>query len=432
VVGVRRSDIFLPSSRESRGDGTETARLAERAGLVRGFGSGLYGFTPVGERVRRALVARVRQAMDAVGGQEVSLPALNYRPAWEESGRWAAFEGEMFTLENREGRDVCLAPSHEEGVVSLVDGQVRSYDDLPLLLYQVGVKYRDDHARHGLVRTKAFTMKDAYSLHTDEAGLAETYDRVRAAYTRFFDAVGVETAVVAADNSVMGGSRSEEFVAPVETGSVRLRYCTADGCRWGVTAESDGYDRWAAGDDCPDCCGRVAESDGVEVGHCFKLGTRYSEPADLTVDTADGGETTVQMGSYGVGVTRLVAVLLAQHADGDGCRWPMTDAGTVAPYRAAIVPLRYEGDLRAAADRLYDRLGRRDVLLFDDDSQGIGERFAESDLLGVPAKLVLGNDYRETGLVELETRDGDTRQVEPGDVPDAVSAVVGERVGFER
>ena len=167
MVPVRRSDAYLPTSREGGDHDREAVELAHRAGLVERLGSGVYAFTPSGERVRRKAIRTVEREMEAIGGQRISLPQLQYRPAWERSGRWENFEDEMFTFENRDGADMCLAPSHEEGVVELVDGRVRSYDDLPLLLYQVGAKHRDDHARNGLLRTKEFTMKDAYSLHAD-------------------------------------------------------------------------------------------------------------------------------------------------------------------------------------------------------------------------------------------------------------------------
>jgi prolyl-tRNA synthetase len=424
VVAVRRSDAFLATSREDRGEVRDDVRLAVRAGLVRQYGSGLYGFAPVGERVRQNVMDVVAAEMDGLGAQRVSLPQLNYRGIWDASGRWGSFEGEMFTLENREGADMCLAPSHEEGVVHLVDGFVRSYDDLPVVVYQVETKHRDDHARNGLLRTKEFTMKDAYSLHATADDRRETYGEMRAAYERVFDALGLDVAICAADNSVMGGSASEEFVAPVDDGgTLDLVACERDGCRFGVTDEHPEYAAYRSEDEtdgsetkvdaCPDCGGALVATEGVEVGHVFQLGTRYSDAMALTVDVADGDEVAVEMGSYGIGVTRVVQTLIAQHADTDGCRWPVTDHGSVAPYAVSVVPLAYHDDdaVRDAADRVHDELDAAgvDVLLFDDADQTIGERFAESDLLGVPTKVVLGNHYAETGEVELETRDGDTR-----------------------
>jgi prolyl-tRNA synthetase len=425
VVWMRRSDLFLPTSREVRGSGSETTRLLQRAGLIREFGSGLWGYAPAGYRVREKLVDRVEAAMDDVGAQQVQLPGLQYRERWEQSGRWANFEDEMFTFTNRDGQDVCLAPSHEEGMVHLVDGLVRSYDDLPLLVYQVASKYRDDHARNGLVRCKEFTMKDAYSFHLDRTSVRETYRRVREAYEALLDDLGVTFAVVDADNSVMGGAKSEEFVAPAPNGGDRLVYCTADACRFGVTDEHDRFADHHAGERCPECGGDLAVDAGIEVGHVFDLGTRYSEAMDLTVDTADGGVATVEMASYGLGIDRLFQTLVEQHGTADGCGFPVTDAGCVAPYRAAVVPVGYEGEVAAVADDIHDALGETDVLLFDDDTRSVGERFAEAELLGIPATVVVGNGYREDGLVDVEARDGTTVSVAPDDVSEAVADVVG-------
>jgi prolyl-tRNA synthetase len=422
---MRRSELFLPASREHRGEWTGATRLLVRAGLIREFGSGLWGLTPAGQRVRRKIESRIHDGMHSVDAQAVSLPGLQYDDRWRESGRWAAFEGEMFTLSNREERAMCLAPSHEEGVVHLLDGLVRSYDDLPITLYQVGSKFRDDHARAGLLRCKEFTMKDAYSVHLDADSLRGTYRAMRAAYCRIFDDLGLEVAVVGADNSVMGGERSEEFVAPVGEGSCRLTRCLADGCRWGITDEADAFHEHAAGDDCPDCGGRLATTGGVEVGHVFELGTRYSEAMGLTVDDEDGGSVAVEMGSYGIGVSRLLQTLVMQRAwkrddggGGDSLDWPATDWGSVAPYRAAVVPIGDDDAVREAAATIHDAIGE-DCLLYDGD-RSAGERFAESELLGVPAKIVVGNHYRETGEVEVEGRDGESRSVAPDSVADAV------------
>ncbi|MXV63745.1 proline--tRNA ligase [Natronorubrum sp. JWXQ-INN-674] len=417
---MRRSETLLFTSRDADSHENETVARTLRAGLIRQFGSGLYGFTPTGQRVRENVVSVVQREMDAIGGQRIGLPSLNASEVWRRSGRWESFEGEMFTVENRDGKRMCLAPSHEEGVAHLVDGIVRSYDDLPLLLYQVETKYRDDHARNGLVRTKEFTMKDAYSLHASRDSLAEYYDGVREAYVRIFDALDLEFAITTAANSIMGGSSSEEFVAVADEGTVALRWCPATDCRFGVTDESPRSDL-SAGDACPDCGRRLEAGEGIEIGHVFELGTRYSEPMDLTIDTADGGERDVVMGSYGIGIERLVHTLVEQHGDEDGCRWPDTAVGTVGPFDIAIVPLEYDGDLREVADQLYERL-EGDVLLFDDTDRTIGERFAESDLLGVPWKVILGNRYRETGEVELESRTGDTRDASPAEVPGIVGS----------
>ena len=198
-----------------------------------------------------------------------------------------------------------------------------------------------------------------------------------------------------------------------------LVHCTATGCRFGRTAESEEFDAHAEGDVCPDCGERLARREGIEAGHIFRLGIRYAAAPNLTVDR----EVTVTMGSYGIGVTRVVQTLVQQARETDegagsgGLRWPVTDWGSVAPYRAAIVPLDYEGAHGGVAEDLHEACGRGDVLLFDDPARSIGERFAESDLLGIPAKVVVGNRYDETGRVEIERADGTTELVDPAEVP---------------
>ncbi|WP_336326633.1 proline--tRNA ligase [Halovenus sp. HT40] len=416
---MRRSDLTLFTSREPGSQDKETVKLALRAGLIRQFGSGLYGFAPTGQRIRQRIIDHVDREMRAIGAREVSLPQLNYSGMWEESGRWGEFGGEMFSFENRDGKRMCLAPSHEEGIVHLLSGTIRSYEDLPGLYYQISRKHRDDHARGGLLRTKEFTMKDAYSVHATADSLDEQYERVREAYFRVFEDLDIDFVIADAENNLMGGSASEEFLAVAETGTADLWYCPEDDCRFGVTNESPRSDL-AAGDDCPDCGGTLVAGEGVEIGHIFKLGTRYSEPMGLTVDLADGSRQDVLMASYGIGIERLLYSLIEQHADDEGCRWSADGSGIVAPYAASIIPLQYDDELAAVADYLYEDCGADQTLLFDDPDQSIGERFAESDLLGVPYKIIVGNEFRETGEVELESRDGETEYVTIEAVPERI------------
>jgi prolyl-tRNA synthetase len=413
---MRRSEAKLFTRREAGNYESRTVELVVRAGLVRQFGSGLYGFTVTGERVRGAIIDRVDEAMTDLGAQKISLPQLNYRDIWDQSGRWNSFGEEMFTVENRDGQQMCLAPSHEEGVVRLFEGLVRSYEDLPLFCYQIGRKHRDDHARMGLLRTKEFTMKDAYSLHATEDSLVSQYERVRERYRQLFDRLGLDVVVATADNSVMGGPTSEEFLAPVETGTVGLVFCPAAECQFGATEESP--QSVEAGEACPECGSTLEGGEGIEIAHIFQLGTRYSEPMGLTVDMADGSRQDVLMASYGIGIDRLLHALVAQHADDNGCRWPGEGPDSVAPYTVSIIPLEYDDELAAVADVLHEECPAGETLLFDDPDQTIGERFAESDLLGVPYKVVIGNNFRETGELELETRDGDTSYIGRNDVPD--------------
>ncbi|MFB6112080.1 MAG: aminoacyl--tRNA ligase-related protein [Halobacteriaceae archaeon] len=423
---MRRSDLPSFERREAPDEAHDAVRALRQAGYIRRFGSGRYAFTPIGERVHRRITERVRQGMRAIGAQPVSLPQLQSRALWERSERWGAWDGEMFTLEDRTGRQLCLAPSHEEGAVKLLEGVVRSYDDLPVVVYQIGRKHRDDHARKGLLRAKEFSMKDAYSFHADVGSLEEWYDRMRRAYREIFADLGLEVCTARAENTVMGGSHSEEFVAPVDDGTLELLACTNEACEVGITDEQARWDEFDEGDDCPGCEGRLRRSAGVEVGHIFRLGDRYAEAMDLTVDGDDGTSQTVLMGSYGIGITRVLQTLLQQQDLDGGCRWPVTARGTVAPFQASIIPLRYDGVYRDVARRLYDRLGPEEILLFDGAERTIGERFAVSDRLGIPRKLVIGTEYEATGKIEVETRAGETSHVDPASIETALPELLGE------
>lgn len=424
---MRRSESLMTQRREAPPEDHTAARRVLQAGLARRLGSGRFALTPVGERVRQSLIEHLHTVLSEIGGQVVTLPQLQGKDTWTQSGRWDSFEGEMFTLEDRNGRELCLAPSHEEAMVEVLRGYVRSHADLPQFLFQTGRKHRDDHPRHGLLRTKEFTMTDGYSFHLDSDSLADRYTTVRSAFDRYFQDIGLDVVTVTAENSVMGGSTSEEFIAPVEAGSVSLLRCPANGCGFAMTDESQDWEPTVESLTCPECGETLLRSAGIEVGHVFQLGTRYSEPMNLTVDGPSGEQVTVYMGSYGIGIERTLQTLVAQHGDEDGCRFPVTDAGTVAPYRAAILPVEYEGTIKEMADRLHQTLGTADILLFDDDRESLGERFAVSDRLGIPVKLVLGTRFAETGGIEIEARSGDTSLVEPDTVPDNVP----DRIGHE-
>ncbi|MDR5656958.1 aminoacyl--tRNA ligase-related protein [Halodesulfurarchaeum sp. HSR-GB] len=399
---MRRTDLFVPTSKEAESSAqVRSAELALRSGLVDHPGAGIFSYSPTGERVRKNISDIIREKMNEIGAQEVSLPGLQYADIWRKSGRWEEFEGEMFTFQNREGKDMCLATTHEEPMAGLVRERVRSPKNMPLVLYQIGEKYRDDHPRNGLLRAKQFTMKDAYSFTTDEAALDEIYQEMRAAYIEIFDELGVEYAIVDADPSSMGGTASEEFQAPAEVGSDEMAYCPAPDCHFG-TLDFDV-------DACPECGTDLVETNSIELGHIFKLGTRYSDPMDLTYDTESGQEEVI-MGSYGIGVSRLIPALIEQRNDENGIIWPES----VAPFSLSVVPLNEDPEIIEMAEEIHDRVGSEEVLLFDGDT-AIGEKFAESDLIGVPAKVILGNTFLEDGELEVEFRDGGREYYEPAD-----------------
>ncbi|WP_242492717.1 aminoacyl--tRNA ligase-related protein [Halogeometricum borinquense] len=355
-------------------------------------GGGIFSYSPTGKRVRDNISEIVREEMEALDGQEVDLPSLQYADLWRDSGRYDAFEGEMFTFENREGKDMCLAPTHEEPMADLVRERVRSQRNMPLVLYQIGEKFRDDHPRNGLLRAKQFTMKDAYSFTASEEELDEIYQQMREAYINIFDRVNIEYAIVPADPGAMGGTHSEEFQAPAEVGSDEMNYCPKNNCLFGTKDLSI--------TECPHCEEPLINENAIELGHIFKLGTRYSDPLELTYDT-DEGEKQVIMGSYGIGVSRLIPALIEQRNDEDGIIWPES----VAPFTISVVPLNDDDEIEEITEEIHDYFGSDDVLIFDNDVS-IGEKFAESDLIGIPAKAILGNTFLEDGEIEVEFRDG--------------------------
>ncbi|MFB6204557.1 MAG: aminoacyl--tRNA ligase-related protein [Candidatus Nanohaloarchaea archaeon] len=395
---MRRSELFVTSSKQSRADTScKSEELALRAGLVHSYGSGTFAFSHMGHRVLENIESVIHEEIDDIA-QEVRMNVLQNSDIWRKSGRWKNFEGdEFFHLENRDGKQFTIAATHEEAAVELARDYIRSYRDLDLVFYQIGKKFRDDRARKGLLRTKEFLMKDAYSFHEDRDSLREKYDEFLSVYRNIFDRLGLDYSVVEADNGSMGGSRSHEFLAESEAGSDSYMKCRR--CEYGT--------RELEASRCESCGSELEEVSGIEIGHLFELGTRYSEAMDLDFATADGEQENVLMASYGIGVTRLIAAIIEQNHDSRGITWNQE----VSAFEVSIVVARHEDRAREKAEQLYDRLsGEFDVLLYDQMS--VGEQFAESDLLGIGRKLVIGNRYLETGEIELEDRSGDTREVE--------------------
>lgn len=391
---MRRSDLFIPTTKETESSAqVRSAELALRSGLISQLGSGLFSYSPTGKQIRTNIENIVHEKMRNIGAQGVDLPGLQYADIWKQSGRFEKFEGEMYTFENRDHQEMCLAPTHEEPMADLVRNSVRSSRNMPLIVYQIGKKFRDDHARNGLLRTKEFTMKDAYSFNTTEEGLDEVYDQMREAYIDIFDSLGVEFAIVSADPGAMGGTGSEEFQAPADIGSDEIKVCTNNECYFGT--------KDLTLPECEECGSNLDHTYSIELGHIFKLGTRYSDPLELNYNV-EGGEEQVIMGSYGIGISRLIPALIEQNNDSDGILWPET----VAPFKWSIIPVKDDKEIQETAEKIHNRLNGPSTILFDNDVTA-GEKFAESDLIGIPKKIILGNTFLEDGTIELEYREGD-------------------------
>ncbi len=584
------SQLFVPTLREVPAEAeTKSHQLMLRAGLIRKAMSGVYSYLPLGWRVIHKIEQIIREEMDRAGGQELLLPIAQPAEIWRESGRWEVYGDEMFRLKDRHGRELCLGPTHEEMVTVLVRDEVRSYRQLPLLLYQIQNKYRDElRPRFGLMRGREFIMKDLYSFDRDEAGLRESYARMLEAYRRVFRRCGLEARAVEADPGAIGGTGSHEFMVLAETGEAAVVSCAACGyaanvekaecpppkahpdqetaklptpgeaataaagpvpvatpekrtidevaaflevspssliktlfyevegelvalllrgdhqvnefklerlvtpSRWRLAEPAEvarrlglpvgfvgpvglserGVQLWAdhavmamahgitganradthllgvrpgvdfaphrvldlreaeEGDPCPRCGAPLLGSRGIEVGHLFMLGTKYSKPLGATYLDEAGVEHPLVMGSYGIGVGRTAAAAIEQHHDADGIVWPVP----ICPAEVTVVPVNAaEGAQREAAERVYAELGEAGIeAVLDDRDERPGVKFKDADLIGFPWRITVGPKGLAEAAVELRHRaTGRTELVGLGSVAARIrEAVVPAREGL--
>jgi len=552
---MRQSSAFIPTLKESPADAEVAShRLLVRAGFLRRVASGIYELLPLGARVVRNIERIVREEMNAAGAQEVILPIMQPRELWEESGRWSKYGPEMMRLKDRAERDFGLGPTAEEVITDLVRSNVSSYRDLPLNLYQIGDKFRDEiRPRFGLLRGREFIMKDGYSFDRDEEGMRRSYQAMYDAYGRVFTRSGCTWRAVEADTGLIGGDVSHEFMVTAEVGEDNIAYC--EGCDYAANVTLAAFERtvptrgegraaekvhtpekgtieevssflglephrfvkclmflvedravavlvpgdreaneiklervlgtdefrlfgeedWKRfpdylqgyvgpvglqgaeiiadealegaggmvcganakdyhlvnvdegrdfeagrfadvtsareGDVCPRCGGSLRVEAGIEVGQVFQLGLKYSEPMHCNYDDESGVSRPMVMGTYGIGVTRLMSAVIEQNHDERGMIWPLP----VAPALLHILPLNYEREeRRAAAHELYESCCKRGwEALLDDREESAGVKFADADLIGIPYRAVIGKGYDEDGTVELQVRaSGEKRKME--------------------
>jgi len=544
---MRWSRYFLYTSKEDPAEAQAPShRLLLRAGFIKQVSAGIYEILPAGWRVIRKIEGIVRKEMDRSGAQELHLTVLNPAELWQETGRWESYGSELFRLKDRQGREYCLGPTHEEEITDLVRREVRSYRQLPLILYQIQVKFRDEkRPRFGLIRGREFIMKDAYSFDADEMSAMMSYEAMKFAYDRIFKKLRLEVIMAEASVGQIGGSQSHEFIAFTDYGEAKVAFC--EGCGYAANAEvvplpkanppeeeemplekvptpgtetihqlseflnvppskimkavlyivgerepvlvlirgdreidenklemvlgtdefrlardeevreilgtskgfigifnlpegirtlwdnslhgvrnmvvalnepdyhyinanpgrdfhyGDFYDiaEVAQGDPCPKCRGLLKVRRGLELGHIFLLGTRYSEPMRAYFTDQEGNERPVVMGCYGIGISRIMAALVEQHHDEKGIKWP----APVAPFELDVICLNMnDPEISSVGEKIYleaEELGIE--TLYDDRDQSAGFKFADADLVGFPYRIVVGNKVRE-GKVEIQKR----------------------------
>jgi prolyl-tRNA synthetase len=421
---ARLSEYLLPTEKEAPADAEAIShKLMVRAGLIRQMGAGMWTWLPAGWRVHQHVVAIIREEMDAIGAQEMLMPVLQPAEPWRKTGRIEI--DELFKLTDRKGSELVLAMTHEEAVTFHIAQTVRSYRDLPLIVYHFQVKERDEpRPRAGVLRTREFVMKDSYSFDRDGAGLDERYELHVGAYDRIMERTGLRFYRVESDVGMMGGLGAHEYMAPAPAGEDQVALAPGYAANVEVALNSPEVRKE----------GELHMRDGealtiepaIEIGNIFKLGTRYSEPLGARYLDEHGSELPVWMGSYGIGPARVVAAAVEQFADEHGISWPKA----LAPFAVHLVGIGRAGTPeREAAEQLYETLAQGGVdLIYDDRDLGPGEKFADAELLGCPLRLTVGPRGVQSGEIEVQVRRG-RQQASPlplGAEPEALLRAVDE------
>ena len=429
---MRLSRYFMPTLREAPSDAQIVShQLMLRAGMIRQEAAGIYAWLPLGLRVLTKINDIIREEQNRAGAIELLMPVIQSADLWRESGRYDDYGKEMLRIKDRHERDVLFGPTNEEMITDIFRAYVRSYKDLPLNLYHIQWKFRDEgRPRFGVMRGREFLMKDAYSFDIDEAGARRSYNRMFLAYLNIYSRLELKAIPVRADTGPIGGDLSHEFIILAETGESEV-FAHRDLVEMGAPGADIDWDGdlsglveqrtrlYAASDEMHDQARFEAEAPedkrmtarGIEVGHIFYFGEKYSKPMKAVITGPDGVDRPAQMGSYGVGVSRLVAAIIEASHDEAGIIWP----DSVAPFGVAVVNLRPgNAEVDAVAEQAYKALtaAGKDPLL-DDRDERPGAKFAALDLVGVPWQLIVGPKGVADGVVELKRRATGERQTLP-------------------
>jgi prolyl-tRNA synthetase len=399
----RLSRYLLPTEKQAPADAEAAShKLMVRAGLIRQMGAGMWTWLPAGWRVHQRVVEIVRQEMDAIGGQEMLMPVLQPAEPWRKTGRLEIEE--LFKLSDRKGSELVLAMTHEEAVTFHAAQTIRSYRDLPQILYHFQVKERDEpRPRAGVLRTREFVMKDAYSFDRDRAGMERNYELHVGAYDRIFERTGLRFHRVEGDVGMMGGVGAHEYMAPCAAGEDEIALtesgyaANAEVVRAELEVQELAEGNVFRGEP-------IRLEKAIEVANIFKLGTRYSEPLGASYLDENGQERPVWMASYGIGPARIVAAAVEQYADEHGISWPLS----LAPFTVHLVSLGKRGSPEHdAAERVYEALSEAKIeTVYDDRDLGPGEKFADAELLGCPLRLTVGRRSLESNEIEVQIRRG--------------------------
>lgn len=422
---MRLSSFYLPTLKETPKEAEIVShRLMLRAGMVRQMAAGIYSWLPLGLRVLRKVEEIVRQEQDRAGCQEMLMPTLQPAELWQRSGRYDDYGPEMLRITDRHDRGLVYGPTNEEMLTDIIASTLRSYRDLPKALYHIQWKFRDEvRPRFGVMRGREFLMKDCYSFDLDKEAARHSYNKMFVAYLKTFKRMGLDAIPMEADTGPIGGDLSHEFIVLAETGESAVFWdadfkpmdlevidyddhekldAVVQGCMQIYARTEDRHDPAAFEAQVPKS--RRRRGRGIEVGQLFYFGTKYSEPLGAKVTGPEGAEITVEMGSYGIGVSRLVGAIIEASHDSGGIIWP----DSVAPFDLALINLGAgDADCDVACEEFYAKLLAAGVdVLYDDRDGRPGVKFADADLVGLPWRLVIGPRGLKEGKVELKRRDG--------------------------
>ena len=398
---MRYSKLFGKTLRKAPADAEITShKLLVRGGFIDQLMGGVFSFLPLGFRVHRKIEDIIREEMNAVGGQEVFLPTLQKKDQWVETDRWDKIDPPLFKFEDRHGRELALGPTHEEVITDLARRFVDSYRDLPLYLFQIQNKFRNEmRTSGGLLRVREFVMKDLYSFHTDKEDLAAYFIKVKESYHRIFKRCGLPAVASKASGGTIGGTTTYEFQVPAGVGEDKIIYCS--NCGFAVNKE---VSEFQADQTCPECQkGLLEEVKTIEVGHIFNLGTAYSEKMGAYFTDQEGVKKPVWMGCYGIGVGRLMATVVEANHDEKGIVWP----AEMAPFHVHLLNLNMEdAEVVDRSEEVYRQLINEGLeVLYDDREMSAGVKLADADLIGIPMRLIVSQKSLEKGGIEVKKRE---------------------------
>lgn len=395
---MKQSKMLIPTLRDVPKEAEIVShQLMLRAGFIKQIAAGIYCYLPLAQRSLSKVKKIIREELNAIGSQELLMPSLQPSQLWEESGRWNQYGDTLMRMKDRHNRDFALGPTHEEIITYIIRDYLTSYKKMPLSVYQIQTKFRDElRPRFGLMRGREFIMKDAYTFHANKESLDKSYETFKQAYMNIFKRCGLEFRAVVADSGNIGGSESCEFMALSDVGEDTIVY--SDSSDFASNLEVHNLE---VGADSPDGIGKIKHAKGIEVGHIFKVGKKYSEMMKAKFTDENQKRQDILMGCYGIGVSRILMAVIEQNNDESGIIWPKS----IAPFDIHILLINPDNEVQSNyAEKLYEDLKSNNYeVLLDDRKERPGVKFSEADLIGIPVQITIGKNIT-TGMVEVKFR----------------------------